>query len=425
MEDLVPENYFYRKVNRVIDFSFIRELVKDKYCADNGRPSAAPETIMRIMLIGYFENFSELRLWNELQMHAGYRWFCKLEFNDLVPDRSTWIKTRQRWGMEVFDLIFRRIVEQCIQSGLVKGNLVAIDGTQVEANAAVTSLEAITPVVSIDEYLNRLQMEPTKATDDKSEKPARSSGDPDFRGEKFSNQTHRSTTDPDARLYRKNSAHEAKLSYLVHDALDVRSGVILDTEATLAHGRAERETAIEFLERLGRNVFALMDKNYRAGEFLHKLRHQGIHPLVSMDSLDFEVVPVWKRRTFKLDCYRRRHNLFNEIKARNYARRLNRKRVFSKTYKLRIKIEHKFAEAKECHGLDRARGYGLENMKIQARLTATVQNIKRLVRHLTRSKPNKATGVQTTAVRFKEGFSVFKVLPFFSFSVSNFGLDLV
>lgn len=408
MEDLVPENYFYRKVNKIIDFSFIRELVKEKYCSDNGRPSVAPETIIRIMLIGYFENFSDLRLWNELQMHAGYRWFCQLDFNEPVPDRSTWIKTRQRWGTEIFDRIFRQIVEQCIQSGLVKGNMVAIDGTQVEANAAITSMEAITPAISIEEYLNRHQSEESKTNDDKSKKPPRQGGDPNFRGEKFSNQTHRSTTDPDARLYRKNSDHEAKMSYLVHNALDVRSGVILDTEATLAHGRAERETATQFLQRLGSNVFALMDKNYRAGDFLSQICRLGIHPLVPMESLEFEEVPDWKRKTYKLDCQRKRHIRISEAKARNYARLLNRKHVFKKTYKLRIKVEHKFAEAKECHGLDRAKGFGLENMKIQARLTATVQNIKRLVSYRTRSYPKKNVATSDENL-LKTCFSVIKV----------------
>ncbi len=158
MEDLVPEDYFYRKVNRIIDFKFIREMVAPKYCENNGRPSVDPELIMRMLLIGYLENLSDLRS-REIQMHAGYRWFCKLDFNVQPPDRTTLIKVRQRWGIEIFDQIFRHIVAQCISCGLVKGNLVAIDGTQVQARAAINSLEAIEPVINIDEYLDQFKMD--------------------------------------------------------------------------------------------------------------------------------------------------------------------------------------------------------------------------------------------------------------------------
>jgi transposase len=384
MSDLVPRDYYYRKVNQLVDFSFIREMVKEKYCTDNGRPSKAPELILRMMLIGYLENLSDQRLCHEIKMHAGYRWFCGLDFNDEVPDRTTLIKTRQRWSLDIFDQIFHRIVEQCVKSGLVKGNLIAIDGTQVEARAAINSLEAIAPVVSIDQYLSRFDDE--EHTEDPP-KPTRKGGDPDFRGEQFSNQTHRSKTDPDSRLYSKRRGRDAELSYLAHNALNVKSGVIVDTEATQANGYAERETALEFLRHLGPNTIALMDKNYRTTEFLVKVRALGVQPLVPMESLKLEPMPIWQRRTCRLDAKRKRNKMVDEVNARNYARLLNCKQIYNRTYRLRIRIEHKFAEAKEWHGLDRARGYGLESVRIQSRLTAAVQNIKRLVSFLRRSKP--------------------------------------
>ncbi len=133
-----------------------------------------------------------------------------------------------------------------------------------------------------------------------------------------------------------------------------------------------------------------------------------------MKNVKFELLLRWKQRTYKLDLQRRRHKLVEESKARNYARLLNRKLIFKPTYRLRIKIEHKFAEAKEWHGLDRARGYGLESLRIQARMTATVQNIKRLVSYLRRSKPraNKLAG----AICFKSIFNFIFVKVRFDFS---------
>lgn len=96
IEQLVPEDYFCRRVDEVLDLSFVRKEVKDLYCLDNGRPAIKPERIMRMMLIGYFENYSDKRLCREITMHAGHRWFCRLNFHDPVPDRTSLIKVRDR-----------------------------------------------------------------------------------------------------------------------------------------------------------------------------------------------------------------------------------------------------------------------------------------------------------------------------------------
>ncbi len=383
MDQLVPKNYFYRKIEAVLDLSFVREEVKDLYCPDNGRPAIEPELAMRMMLIGYFENFSENQLCQEIAMHAGYRWFCKLNFHDPVPDRTSLIKIRARWGVETFDRLFQMIVSQCVEVGLVKGDVVAIDGTQVRARAAVTSMEQISPAVPIDEYLSRFD-EPK--AQEKPPKPPDKNGNKDFRGEKFSNETHRSKTDPDARLYRKAVGQEAYPRYLVHDALDVKSGVILDTEATIATGYAEREAALQFMSRLEGRLY-LMDKAYRGAEFLAEAIKLGAKPFVPLDDLTLMPIPVWKRRTFKLSQLRKRRNAVRLVEALNYVKLLNGHRLYSRAYALRAKIEHKFAEAKEHHGLRRARGYGLSSMRIQARMTAMVQNIKRLVSFRRKKRP--------------------------------------
>ncbi|MGE5557784.1 MAG: transposase [Bacillota bacterium] len=85
IDDLIPEDFFYRQINKKVGFNFIPNEVKHLYCLDNGRPSEDPELIMCMMLIGFFENFSERKLCFEVAMHAGYRWFCGLDFNSERP----------------------------------------------------------------------------------------------------------------------------------------------------------------------------------------------------------------------------------------------------------------------------------------------------------------------------------------------------
>lgn len=193
IEDLIPENHLLRRINRVLDLSFLCPMVEPLYVS-GGRPSIDPEVAFRAMLLGYLFDLNDHRLHQELKMHAGYRWFCRLDFNDPVPDRSTLIKIRNRWSKAgVLDKILSRVVEQCIEMGLVRGDVLAIDGTQIPARAAVKSLE------KIGTLLQREEASPEE-TDDDNEPPSgssRKSGDPDFHGEKFSNATRRSATDPD------------------------------------------------------------------------------------------------------------------------------------------------------------------------------------------------------------------------------------
>lgn len=150
----------------------------------------------------------------------------------------------------------------------------------------------------------------------------RRGGDPDFHGERFSNRTHRSATDPDARLYRKGSQQEAKLRYLAHNAIDLDSGVILTTGATQAAGWAERAAAKEMVT-----------------EVLPTLPYLPAH---------------LGRKLFVL-----------QAKARNTVREQISQQRLRQHCRARIRIEHIFAEAKECHGLDRARSRGLPKMHWQ------------------------------------------------------------
>jgi transposase len=315
LEELVPQGHLLRRIRAVLDLKAIYKATEGCYSANRGRLSVDPTVAFRMMLLGYLFNLPERRLCEDLQMHAGYRWFCGLDFNQKVPDRTTLVKLRRhQWGEAVFREVMRAGVQQCIDVGLVKGSAVVVDGSELRARAAVKSLEAVAPEQSVDEFVDQVVREDAaesaapQGPADPKEPPSdggtnaasavgepRKAGDENFHGEKFTNETHRSKTDPDARLFRKGNTG-ATLSYLVHNAMDLKSGVILAREGARGRGRwtceRPRETA-----------------RTRPSQDPHRA--------------------YW-------------------------------------------------AEAKECHGMRRAKGLGLEMMNIQALMTATVQNLRRL-----------------------------------------------
>ncbi len=113
-----------------------------------------------MFLLSYLYSLSDVRVCEEVAMHAGFRGFCRLNFDDKVPNRTTLVKIRKRWGEAgVFDEVMRRVVQQCIDAGLVRGRRLGVDGTQVNANAATNSLEPIVPVQPLEEYLQRIRQE--------------------------------------------------------------------------------------------------------------------------------------------------------------------------------------------------------------------------------------------------------------------------
>lgn len=405
MEAMVPENHMLRHIDRVLDLTFVRPKVEHLYCRNNGRPSTPPELMVRMLLLEYLYNLSDVRLCEDVCMHAGYRWFCRLNFDDPVPDRTTLVKTRKQWAKAgVFEAIMRHVVQQCIDAKLVTGKRLAVDGTQVTANAATNSLAPIAPVETMTEYLRRIRREDAQEPeqDDDPEPPQppqRQAGDPDFHGERFSNQTHRSKTDPDARLYRKGKVQEAKLRYLVHNLADVQSGVILSACATPAGSNMERQVAPAMLDealsqlpKAAEKRWLLGDKGFRVTAFLGEVLERGLLPGVNLDSPP-EPAPTWKVRPRTLIEARARRRRRTEISIRNRVRALQGGRLERRLMKARIRIEHLFAEAKNCHGLDRARSRGLLAMQTQALLTATVQNLKRLAKALKRKGTAAVSGL--------------------------------
>ena len=425
MDELVPKKHILRQLNEALDFSIVHDWVAPLYTERTGRPAADPERMVRLMLLSYLFNHSERELYQLLPMHGGYLWFCGLDFESVLrpdpsrpslPDRTTLVKTRKLWRKHgIFDTLMKHVVDQCIAAGLVQPDVDAgVDGSQVRANASIHSLKEITlaPVESIEDYLARMARQDEQpegdATDSDDDRrppapPTRTerrledeATHEDFHGKTFSNKTHRSVTDPDARLYKKSNGQEAHLRYLVHHVTDVKSGVILATQASIASGTAERETslqqlaAIRFAHPQIRIRTLSADKAYGTTDYLQALFEQGIIPPVSLRNLTLEDEPTWKRQTNDPKKQRKRLAKIREIQIRNKAKQIQLKGSYRHLQKLRTRCEHVFAESKVAHGLGRARSRGLDCMQEQAVLTAIVQNLKRLCRF---KKKRPQTGV--------------------------------
>ena len=384
VESLIPADHQLRKIDAVLDLSFVPDAVAQCYSSGRGRPSIDPELALRMMLLGVLYDLGDRELCEEIQMHAGMRWFCRLNFHDSVPDHSTLSRLRnERWAESgLFEQLMDEVIRQCCEAGLVSGRHLSVDGTEVRADASMKSLKRRGPQPP-DASSN-----PPAAPDvGKEPSPA---GEWKGRGERYKNETHFSTTDPDARLYRKGDNRESRLSYLAHDLIDTKSRVILRRRASLATGTAERDLGLEMLDevleaaddlRLPQRPEILSgDANYGATEFISGVLDRDLLPHIPLLASEaLEDPPTWKRRTFNLERKRARERKVKETQARNRARALQRTRGYQVSRKLRVRNEHVFAEGKNQHGLRRARRRGRERVEHQFTLTAVVQNLKRLV----------------------------------------------
>ena len=139
LEELVPIDNFYRRLEAMLDLSFVRDLVRDCY-ACSGRPSVDPVVFFRLQLVMFFEDIrSERRLMEIAVDRLSIRWYLGYDLHEPLPDHSSLTRIRERYGLQVFRHFFEEIVESCVEAGLVWGKELYIDATKVEANAATAS----------------------------------------------------------------------------------------------------------------------------------------------------------------------------------------------------------------------------------------------------------------------------------------------
>jgi transposase len=405
LEALLPASHRLRKIDAVLDLSFVRQAVADLYHESRGRPSIDPELAIRMLLLGALHDLSDRELCEEVAMHVGFRWFCRLNLHDPVPDHSTLSKLKEKWSEAgLFAQLFEAVLGQCAEAGLVSGRHVWVDGSEVRAHASMKSLAPVDPP------------DIAPATPEGGAPAARQVEEPQAKGTwsghgvKYSNQTHRSTTDPEARLYRKGKGKEATLAYLMHDLLDTKSRVILRRRISRAHSAQEREVALEMLDELEQKHEALalphaveiasLDAGYGTGDFAVALLERDILPHMPLQAgAEEETIPTWTRQTFDLQQQRRRKEKVRRAEARNRVRALQKSRGYLASRKLRVRSEHIFAEAKTCHGMGRARVRGCRRLQVQADLVATVQNLKRLISFRGRRRPAAAQAAQVQGLQ--------------------------
>jgi transposase len=432
LEDLVPTNHLLRKIDRWIDFGIIHKRTRDLY-SHTGRPSIDPEVLMRMMVIGYLYGItSERRLCEEVQLNLAYRWFCGMSLEDKVPDHSTFTKNRHGRFAEtdLFRDLFTDIVKQAQSKGLVKGKHVTVDATPVRANASLESLQEIVVPFSADEYLKKVDAE-NREDDDQDPLPNT--------GKKYSNKTHRSSTDPDARIYSKKFT-KTRLAYSHNILMDNSSRIILDVEVTEPNLNQEGQAAGIMLQR-SRFAYGITpktlggDKAYGYGAAVRSICEAGVQPHVSKaqkrgrnaggifgsekfiydEKNDGMICPAgnhMKRRTIhkrnrqveyvasKTDCKAcslksqctrascRTVSQHFDKKYLDYAEQLRQTDDYRISQRCRKKIEMLFGEAKEFMGLSRARRRRHGNVLDQCLGTAAVQNMKRIVRAMEGKVPH-------------------------------------
>src|ERR1700737_969926 len=160
LEDLVPQDHFYRHMERTLDLSFVREFVHQTY-AGGGRPSIDPVVFFKLQLVMFFEGLrSERQLMRHAADRLSVRWYVGYDLDEPLPDHSSLTRIRERYGVEVFRRFFEKIGELCQAAGLVWGKELYFDATKVKANA---SLESLTPRFAVEAHLTNLFPEETKA----------------------------------------------------------------------------------------------------------------------------------------------------------------------------------------------------------------------------------------------------------------------
>jgi transposase len=428
LSTLVPEDHLLKRVDRVLDLSWIHEAVEDRYCQDNGRGSIDPESALRLMLAGFFEGIvHDRKLMRRAQTDLAIRWFAGYRLDEALPDHSSLTRIRQRWGEAVFRQVFERTVRACAEAGLVNTHTVHVDATLIRADVSWDSLTTRHADQVIEAHRGE---EAEEAGGPPADDPAEAKrGRP--RGPERPKKS--SPTDPDATMATSSRGYHLEPTYKQHTAVEDQSGIIVDVVVTTGEYN-EGKVLLEHLERiesrLGTPVkSATGDAAYAHAANYDALEQRGTDPVIPpqrqarrkgkerIPSRRFKydakhrclTCPAGKRlcrsgrnaedtgswyRARRIDCQAcplRTRCLSPKAPVRAvvivdaYPALLRARRRKARgwddqtreTYKRhRWRVEGIHGRAKTHHGLRRAARRGLTNIKIQAYLTAIVMNLK-------------------------------------------------
>jgi len=438
----IRKDHVLRKIAELIDFDFIYKEVRETY-GDNGNVSVPPPVILKMMLLLVLYNVrSERELVDTIPERLDWLWFLGYDLDDDIPNHSVLSKARNRWGVPAFKSFFERIVWQCVESGLVDGSKLFMDSSMVKADASNNSVVNTT---KLQRYLNKSY----KILEERLEEEKASSSDDNTAKGGDVNKKHISTTDPDASVVRRGHGR-SKLQYQIHRGIDEKHEIITATEVTPGevheshcmdslidkHHENTRKSAstvvadskygtvnnylscfdrgiqphFQSLESTGRGtgrqegIFSKEDFVFNpisntftcpAGNTLRLRKHY-------KDRNHYEYIctkSVCNKCHLKAQCTRSKtgRTLKRHIRQDELDCMLNQSnsRLSKKDIKKRQHLmERSFARA-ERYGFKRARWRRLWRVQIQEYLTATIQNIKTLVKEV--SKPRTAVAARVAA----------------------------
>jgi transposase len=343
-DQLVPDDHPIRRIKPIVERALtqLRPTFAQMYARD-GRKSVPPEHLLKAsLLIALYSIRSERQFCERLQYDLLFKWFLDLNIADRAFDASTFSKNRQRLlDHEVAAAFFDAVLDEARAQHLLSDDHFTVDGTLLESWA---SLKSFRP----------------KAADgdppDKPDEPPSSGRDAlvDFRGQKRSNQTHASTTDPEARLARKGKGKEAKLCLMGHALMENRHGLVVDVLVTQATGTAEREAALVMLDRRPirtHRVTLGADKNYDTREFVAACRARQVTPHVTQNT---------SGRRSAIDDRTTRHG------------------GYGLSQRIRKRVEEIFGWTKTVGGGRKLRYLGVARNQLWAELTVTAFNLVRM-----------------------------------------------
>lgn len=344
LEQRVPAQHPLRVIKAIVDDVLVSlDADFERLYEGTGRQSVAPERLLRASLLQAFYSVrSERQLMEQIDYNLLFRWFVGLGIDDPVWDHSTFSKNRDR----LLDAdVAAKFLEAVLRHPKVKRFLsddhFSVDGTLVEAWASLKSFRA-------------------KDGGDEPPAPGRN-GERDFHGEKRANDTHESTTDPDAKLFRKGNGQPAKLCFMGHALMENRSGLVVQAHLSQASGTAEREAAIHMVNRQSpgssRRITLGADKGYDAASFVGDLRQMAVTPHIAKNNA---VTKTGKRRRSAIDARTTRHPGY-EVSQR-----------------VRKRIEEAFGWAKTVGGLAKTKLRGTKRVAFKFTFTMAAYNLIRM-----------------------------------------------
>jgi transposase len=363
LDERIPANHPLRPIKAEVDrqLAALHPQFEAAY-SKTGRPSVPPEQLLKALLLQcLFSVPSETRLVERIDLDLLFRWFLNMDPAEDVFDATAFTHNRER--LENHGLVgafFDGVVRRALDLGQMSEDHFSVDGTMIESYA---SLKSFQPIETSEEE--------SEGSDNNGYKPR--NAEKDFKGQKRSNETHQSKTDPEARLYRKGNGQEAKLAHLGHLMTDNRNGLVAAVTMTQANGTAETEAALTMIDhvdhRLGIKPSTLgSDKGYDSGDYYLALEERGIEPHSAMRDQ-----PVGGKGTS-----RRSPKDKPKIEARQRMAGRMQSLAFELSQRCRKKVEEPIGWLKTVAHLSKSRWVGRWKIQQQMQLAAAAYNLVRL-----------------------------------------------